>query len=395
MMNYLKYLFIPAIVIGLASCNDDDTTDTTTVVLEDRGEQATKDELIIDKFLEDYTYNDLDFEGDFTLTDQDIQFYKVTDVDELNADDDASNDINSSGTPIKDSDLLESHTVTYEDSGYEYTQTIHVLNIRSGAGIDYDLEESEVDPAQIHKFSDVLITYRSKGIYSEYDSGELTEVQPYVYASFDAEDKERTSVASFTEGLKYGIQLFKGLSTYVDSDQPCEVFGYSEVDGSLAHNNDFGIGVIFTPSGLDYYETGLNYTILDEDDEETTGSATYVNFIHTFSVYNVYDEDNDLDGIPSSAEGMGLSNLDLDTSLYSISDTYPTDTDGDGVDNYLDTDDDGDGTLTFNEVIIEDQDLTVDSDCDGRTGNDDDYEYIETSAGTYYHLDASYEYEAN
>ena len=125
-------------------------------------------------------------------------------------------------------------------------------------------------------------------------------MQPYVYASFDAEDKERISVASFTEGLKYGIQLFKGLSTYAGADQPCEVFGYSEVDGSLVHNNDFGIGVIFAPSGLNYYEVGLNYTIFDEDDEETTGSATYVNFIHTFSVYNVYDEDNDLDGIPSS-----------------------------------------------------------------------------------------------
>ena len=358
------------------------------MVLEDRGEQAIKDELIINKFLEDYTYNDLDFEGDFILTDQDIEFYKVADFEENPTD-----YPNSSGSPIIDSDLLESHTVTYEDSGSEYTQTIQVLNLRSGAGIEYDLEETEVDPAQIHKYSDVLITYRTKGIYSEYESDELTEVQPYVYASFDAEDKERISVASFTDGLKYGLQLFKGLSTYVDSDQACEVFGSSEVDGSLVHNNDFGIGVIFAPSGLNYYQTGLNYTILDDDEEETTGAATYVNFIHTFSVYNVYDEDNDLDGIPSSAEGMGLSNLDLDTSLYSISDTYPTDTDGDGIDNYLDTDDDGDRTLTFNEIIVEDQDLTVDSDCDGRTGNDDDYEYIETPKGTYYHLDASYEYE--
>ena len=98
-------------------------------------------------------------------------------------------------------------------------------------------------------------------------------------------------------------------------------------DGTVRFDN-YGIGVMFLPSGLAYFNVA------------TTGISSYSCLIFKFELqqYKVMDHDNDY--IPSYME-------DLDADM----DIYNDDTDADLVSNFLDTDDDGDGFSTFREVI--------------------------------------------
>ena len=88
--------------------------------------------------------------------------------------------------------------------------------------------------------------------------------------------------------------------------------------------SDFGVGVMFLPSGLGYYNRA------------STNIPSYSPLIFSFKLKSVNYVDNDFDGIDSRDEG-------LDTNL---------DTDGDTFPNYFDQDDDGDGYLTKSEIRI-------------------------------------------
>jgi hypothetical protein len=98
-------------------------------------------------------------------------------------------------------------------------------------------------------------------------------------------------------------------------------------DGTVRFDN-YGIGVMFLPSGLSYYNISQ------------PGIPQYSCLIFKFELqqYKVMDHDNDY--IPSHME-------DLDHDM----DIYNDDTDADFASNFLDTDDDGDGFSTFREVI--------------------------------------------
>ena len=98
-------------------------------------------------------------------------------------------------------------------------------------------------------------------------------------------------------------------------------------DGTVRFDN-YGIGMMFLPSGLAYFNAA------------SPGVTSYSCLIFKFELhqYKVMDHDNDY--IPSYME-------DLDANK----DIYNDDTDADLVSNFLDTDDDGDGFSTFREVI--------------------------------------------
>ncbi len=88
---------------------------------------------------------------------------------------------------------------------------------------------------------------------------------------------------------------------------------------------DFGAGVLFVPSGLGYYNRNVS------------SIPEYSPLIFNFKLYNLRFRDHDQDGILSKYE-------------YGDFDGIPTDTDGDGIPDYLDVDDDGDGYLTKFEI---------------------------------------------
>ena len=91
--------------------------------------------------------------------------------------------------------------------------------------------------------------------------------------------------------------------------------------------NDFGLGIMFVPSGLGYFSG-------------TATGQSYDNLIFKFELLQYETVDHDNDGIPSYAE-------DLDGDL----DVEDDDTDGDTFPNFIENDDDGDDVYTIDELI--------------------------------------------
>ncbi|MEO5788075.1 FKBP-type peptidyl-prolyl cis-trans isomerase [Gelidibacter sp.] len=104
--------------------------------------------------------------------------------------------------------------------------------------------------------------------------------------------------------------------------------GYTEnSDGTVTFNN-YGLGVMFLPSGLGYYNNPPSGDI-----------PAYSNLMFSFELYQSEINDHDGDGIPSY-----LEDLNGDKNLFNDN------TDGDNLPNFLDNDDDGDRILTINEM---------------------------------------------
>ena len=145
----------------------------------------------------------------------------------------------------------------------------------------------------------------------------------------------------FLRGYAAGISNFK-VGTEIISNPD----GTAEITGS-------GVGLMFLPSGLAYYNNPpagsgiLNYDIL------------------VFQVdTGLYEEatDYDNDGIPSIMEDLNnngvLSDDNTDESIEISSGFRP-------VPNHLDIDDDQDGTLTRDEIVIDNEGNITFPDSDG------------------------------
>ncbi|HEY5688011.1 MAG TPA: FKBP-type peptidyl-prolyl cis-trans isomerase [Yeosuana sp.] len=107
--------------------------------------------------------------------------------------------------------------------------------------------------------------------------------------------------------------------------------GFNDVgDGTIDFYN-FGLGVLFFPSGLGYF-SGATFKI-----------PSYSPLIFSIELFQMSQNDDDNDGVPSFMEDL---NNDSDFTLEF------DDTDGDKIPDYVDVDDDGDGKLTSEEIIV-------------------------------------------
>lgn len=107
-------------------------------------------------------------------------------------------------------------------------------------------------------------------------------------------------------------------------------------DGTFSYNN-YGLGVMFLPSGLAYFGS------------PPIGVTLYSNLIFKFELYQTEINDHDNDLVPSY-----LEDLDGDGNVFN------DDTDNDEIPNFLDPDDDGDGVGTRFEDLDNDGDPTND-----------------------------------
>jgi hypothetical protein len=295
----LKYgLALLVMVTAFVSCGDDDET-PNVLPLRDRAEQqlADKDSLI--DYLSTHYYNSSFFESGTNHKYTDIE---ITELEE-------GEDVPNGHTLLIESNLLETLSIEYLDVQYEY----YILKLNQGGG-------------ESPNFTDI-VSVRYEG--SNVDEGDIFE-------------SVVTPVVQNLQSDAFNLGAIKGWQLMVPSFNSSESFVIGN-DG-ITNYNDFGLGVMFIPSGLGYFSS-IN-----------TGSS-YANLIFKFELLSFEIRDHDNDGVPSYIE-----NLDSIQSGDNDFDVFDDDTDGDEIPDFLDLDDDGDGVLTMNEDIDGDGDPTNDDD---------------------------------
>lgn len=279
-------LFLSAVFI---SCEKDNGNEPIPV--RDRGEQEEKDRQALEAYLATHFYNYEDFENPPPDFDNVIEFDTISGE-------------NADKIPLIESDLLETKSFTMDDVEY----TLYILKIREGVG-------------EAPTFADsTFITYEG-----EFLSGVTFDnsVNPVWF-----------DLTGIVPGLTQALTEFKGSS------------GFSvNFDNTVTWNNDYGIGAVFMPSGLAYFNSNPSSPI-----------PPYSPLIFGFNLYKVNQADHDQDGIPSYMEDINGDQL-VDND----------DTDKDNRNNFRDPDDDNDFIPTREEIVIkEDGSIEfTDSDADG------------------------------
>lgn len=262
----------------------------------DRGEEAIRAQAEIEEFLETHFYNYEDFQAD-------PENFKIK-FDTIEGD-------NANKIPLMQQvDFLMVDDVVDTDVTYK----MYYLNVREGEG-------------DKPHFSDYTInTYEGRLMNLElFDSS----VIPVRFSLVDGPNSP-----GIIRGLQQAIIQFRGASNVITNP-----------DGTLTFEN-FGIGAVFIPSGLGYYQYP----------PAAGGLNPYDQLIFSFELFASEVADHDGDGIPSYMEDLNGNGFLLDDN-----------TNGNSTPNYLDEDDDGDGRLTKYEIEIDgDGNITFpDSDGDG------------------------------
>ena len=276
MMKMIKNVFMAVFsLLILASCsNDDDSVEVTPP--RDRGEVELESQANLKAYLSTHFYNYEEFEAEDEGFDYKIVF------DTISGD-------NADKTPLL-SQVIE-EKFTYQETEY----TLYSLIARQGAGIKPTFADS------------TYVNYQGSVVGgAKFDSSttpiwfDLTQV-----------------VFGFANGL---------------SNLKAGTMATENADGSVTFGNDYGIGAVFIPSGLGYFNSS------------GSGFSSYSDLVFTFDLYRaVADTDDDNDGVPNWKEDINGNKF-----LNEVAD----DTDGDNIPDFLDTDDDGDGTLTRDEIVI-------------------------------------------
>lgn len=279
--KHLRFsLFILAVLVAFISCEDDDGP-KTTFQEKDRGEQQIADKDSILTYLASHYYNSSFFESGSNHKYTDIV---ITELEE------------GESVPSGHSLLLnvvETHYTEFLEFDYEY----YVLKINQGGG-------------ESPKFTDaVRVRYEGTSVERNqvFDAISSPNALPLVGNGFNTFGTIR--------GWQLVLPMFNTAMNF-------------NIDGNgIVNFENFGLGVMFVPSGLAYFSG-------------TSTGSSYDNLIFKFELLQHEELDHDGDGIPSYVEDLnGDFNINND------------DTDGDGLPNYVDVDDDGDGVSTFNELL--------------------------------------------
>lgn len=280
-MIRIKYGFTIVMILMIAtiSCKKDDDVPEPPPP-RDRGPEAERAQKEIEEFLETHFYNYEDF---------------VNDPDNSKIKFDTIAGDNANKTPlIQQVTFKEVKDIVNKDVTYK----LYYLKVREGGG-------------ERPHFSDYTTnTYEGRKLNLEiFDN----VTQPIRFSLVEGKDEQ-----GIIRGLQQALIEFKGAAEITPNP-----------DGTVTFE-DYGIGAVFIPSGLGYYQYPPSGLI-----------RAYEQIIFTFELFASEIADHDGDGIPSYME-------DLNGNQFLMDD----DTDGDGIPNYLDSDDDGDGRLTKDEIIV-------------------------------------------
>jgi len=292
-------LYILSSVVVFVSCrNDDDGTGAIKVPIADRAEQQVIDRDSLLGYLNTHYYNSSFFTGNPNPSMNDLVITELAEGETV---------------PIDHTLLMaavEIRNTIFEDEDNDVDYEYYILRLSQGGG------------GEQPNFSDSIRVIYSGNLLDEviFDS------------SATPLDFDLTSVV---QGWSLVFPEFNVSESFVENG-----------DGTVSYTN-FGVGVMFLPSGLAYFV-----------DPPSVSIPIYSNLIFKFDLYQTEILDHDFDGVPTFLE-------DLDGNLILGND----DTDLDGIPNFIDRDDDNDGTLTVDEDL-EDIDPNVDSNGDGILDND-------------------------
>jgi hypothetical protein len=288
----LTRLFFISVLTGtfFIACNKDDDQ-IEEIPPRDRGEQAIADDEALMAYLQTHFYNEEEFQN------PPVGFDYVVKFDTISGE-------NANRTPILDSDLLITKTVNRDDIDYK----VYVLKIREGAGRKATYADS------------VYVAYKGELLdKTVFDSNTVVPVWFDLPGYIGLDNQGRpTQFGGSIPGFMEGVTEFREASGFTVNP-----------DNTINWNNDFGVGAIFFPSGLGYFNNAR------------PAIPSYSPLVFSINLYRAVEADHDNDGIPSWME-----DLDGDGNLYN------DDTDKNGFPNHSDRDDDGDGTPTRDEIII-------------------------------------------
>lgn len=294
-MNLRKYLVL-GIFIGLTavSCKKDD--ENTPTVIEYRDEVEVRDENLagIEAFLSTHFY---------TMVNNPLnQNYKQIEFDTIAG-------VNSGKTPVMNSPFLKTKQVAHvflNDNGKKDSVVYKMYYLQFEAGAASEPKTTFGDQ--------VIVTYRglnmNQVVFDE--STNLTK--------FDLPGQLGTG--GIIQGFREVLTEFRGASTFTENP-----------DNTISFSSDFGVGAVFVPSGLGYFAT------------PPTGSSieAYEPIMFTFQLYKTIQGDTDNDGIPNIYEDLNGDEL-----------LYNDNSDADNIPDMADVDDDNDGTLTKDEIVVDD-----------------------------------------
>lgn len=283
----LKYsIYLLTFVFVCISCEQDDDDDFFLVPDRDRTEQQVSDKDSILNYLSTHYYNSGFFESGSNHKYTEIVITKLLEGEDMPAD----------HTLLIQA--VETREAEYLETQYEY----YILNINQGGG-------------DAPTFTDqVRVRYEGSTIYSDSDTVNIFDFNVTPSDFFLQADGVNLST------IKAWQLVFPEFNAASD---------FESNNGTIDFSN-FGLGVMFVPSGLAYFASA----------PPNSGIAVYENLIFKFELLQVEVGDPDGDGIPSYIEDIDL-NLDVSDD----------DTDEDSFPNFIDRDDDNDGVLTINELM--------------------------------------------
>lgn len=306
-----KFIFV-FLFIAILSCGPDDDDDDNLVPPRDRGEEAIAAQAEIEEFLATHFYNYEEFENPSADFD-----YKVV-IDSIAGD-------NSDKTP-----LLEQ--VTFKlvndrvDTDVEYK--LYYLNVLQGEG-------------ESPNFTDIALV-KYEGLKLDLETFDGSDVP----VAFDLPNYTLNNQArGLINGMQDVLVEFNAASTFTDNP-----------DGTVSFEN-FGVGAVFIPSGLAYYNSS------------SSSYGFYEQLVFTFQVLERIVGDQDGDGVLSIHEDINNNGLEEDD-----------DTDGDGRVNIGDPDDDGDGIPTREEILDANGNLITDPALYPDVDNDGTPDYLDADS---------------
>ena len=277
----IKYYLLTILVITLtfSACNKNEDDDVTPIDLRDRAEQQVEDKDSLLEYLNSHYYNSSDFDGNLNPSIGDIIITELAD----------------GATVPADHTLLinavDTKTTIFNDENNDVIYEYYILEINKGGGESPNFSD------------DVRVSY----------SGNLLDEEVFDSSVIPVD----FNLLSLVVGWSRVLPEFNAAESFIENG-----------DGTVSFINP-GVGIMFIPSGLAYFEAG------------PVGVPLYSSLIFKFELYQTKVSDHDSDGIPSFLEDL---NGDED---YNNDDD---DTDGNGLQDFLDPDDDGDGVLTINEL---------------------------------------------